>query len=583
MWGYQSHFRRSLERNMNKVMEELGVSEAGAECFLVGAKIPGRQNPNGVCIEPEDGKWPIDLFDGLLDLIEVEVANHPWRNMFCTHEPSMRDHPENIRRDSVRTAVQKKLDVYDLDQCVCSFVGSAVPANGYHVVPVLQLPKKLFERFRPLREPTVLYDRFKGHASLIHAAVSEVLNEAHDELLRPDPGRYIMGQSRSSEEIVRRAAASFMCTPGIAIADGIYGVTSDLFERFNSISSLMYEGAKGTGQLLLGKPDDESIDMFLKFVEPVPFRDPRWSRKVLQMASPGIALVADYEKIFGLGEVVTGIDPWESQKIFKIEFLDHYHWQLSCGDKVMLVSKNGVPSLPQEEFPRSRLLDIYHRLFPEAGEEDGAHFVKLFEAAVDQGRGSLLIVAKDAESEAKRLSSQGARIKPKKLTPDIYSQVSAIDGAVIIDPQGFCHAIGVILDGEAREECTPSRGSRYNSGIRYVGSADPPRLAVVVSDDRTVNIIPVLRPRIKLSYIEETITELEASNRNNYHPAINWLDGHRFYLSQEQCDRINTVLRRIQSEPIEVGEIRIQRNEFLPNPDFDESYLESGDTEPSSS
>ena len=582
MWGYQPHFRRSFEYSMNEVMEELGVSEAGAECLLVGARRPCRQNPSGVCVEPEDGKWPVDLFDALLDLIDTEVARHPRRNMFYTHEPSMRDKSEDIRRDSVRTAVQKKLGAYDLDQGVCSFVGSAVPVNDYHVVPVLQLPKELFECFPPLREP-VSDDRFfTGHASLIHAAVSEVLNEAHDELLRPDPGRYLDERSRSSGEIVRRAATSFMRTFGLAIADSIYGVNRNLFERFNLISSLMYEGAKGTGRLLLAKPDDGSVDMFLKFVKPVPFREHRWSRKVLQMASPNIALVADYEKIFGLGELVTGIDPWESQKIFEIQFLDHYHWQLSCGDKVMLVSKNGVPSLPQEKFSHTQLLDIYHRLFPEAGEEDGSHFVNLFEAAVGQDHGNMLIVAKDAESEAERLSRQGARIEPKKLTPDLYSQVSAIDGAVIIDPQGVCHAIGVVLDGKARKECTPSRGSRYNSGIRYVGSADSPRLAVIVSDDRTVDIIPVLRPRIKRSEIDKAVVELEAANRDNYYPSINWLNSHRFYLSQEQCDRINIALKRIQSEPIEIGEIQMPWNKFLPNPDFDESYLESEDTEPSS-
>lgn len=584
MWGYQEFFRRSFEDSMNEAMKELGVPNAGAKCFLVGAKIPGRENPNGVCIESEDGKWPVDLFDGLLDLIESEVVNNPLQNDYYSDELSMREKPENIRRDSVRRAVQKKLDTYHSDYDVRSFLGSPVPVNDHYVVPIVQLPDELFERFPSLREP-ISDDFFKGWAplSLIHSAISQVLKEAYDELLRPDPGRHLLnGRSRSSEEIVRRAAALFMRTPGLAIADSIFA-NRNLFERFNSISSLMYEGAKGTGRLILGSPEDESIEMFLRFVEPVPFHEPRWSRKVLQMASPGVALVADYEKIFGLGEIVEGVDPWESQKIFEIEFLDRYHWQLSCGDKVMLVSRNGVPSLPQEEFPRTRLLDIYHRLFPKAGEEDGAHFVELYDVAVNQGHGSMLIVAEDAESEAERLFRQGVRIEPKKLTPDLYSQVSAIDGAVIIDPQGVCHAIGVILDGEAREECTPSRGSRYNSGIRYVGFADSLRLAVVVSDDRTVDIIPVLRPRIKRSEIDKAIAELEVSDRHNYHKSINWLESHRFYMNQEQCGRINTALKRIQSEPREVGKIQLQRNEFLPDPCFDESYLESEDTEPSSS
>ena len=284
MWGYQQHFRLSFEYSMNEVMKELGVPGAGAECLLVGAKTPGHQNPNGVCVEPEDGKWPISLFDGLLELIESEVDKHPLRKRYYDHEPSMRDKPENIRRDSVRRAVQKKLDAYDLGHGVRSFTGSPAPVDDHYVVPVLQIPSGLFERFRPLREP-VSDGRVMGHASLIHAAVFQVLREAHDELLRPDPGRYIGGRSRSPEEIIRQAAKSFMYTPGVAIRDKNYGGTSDLFERFNLISSLMYEGEKGTGQLLIANPDNKSVDMLLRLVEPVLFREPRWSRKVLQMAS----------------------------------------------------------------------------------------------------------------------------------------------------------------------------------------------------------------------------------------------------------------------------------------------------------
>ena len=55
MWGYQPHFRAQCEFCMNNVMSELRVSQAGSECLLVGARIPDKQNPNGVCVEPVDG------------------------------------------------------------------------------------------------------------------------------------------------------------------------------------------------------------------------------------------------------------------------------------------------------------------------------------------------------------------------------------------------------------------------------------------------------------------------------------------------------------------------------------------------
>lgn len=575
MWGYQPHFRSQVEHQAIRVLEELGVPAAGVECLLVGAKRPDHDNRNEVCVEPEDGKWPVDLFGELPDLIETEVANHPNQNMFYGDSASMRDKPENIRRDSVRRAVQKILVEYDSRHGVTSFAGRPAPVDAFYVVPVLQVPTSVFERFRPLPKP-VSDGIFSGHASLIHAALAHVLGEAHDELLRPEPGRGSLPRSRSAAEIARQAAGSFMHTPTIALKDRGFG-GSELFDRFNLISSLMYEGTRGTGRLLLTNPDSGSVDLTLAFAEAVPFREPRWARKALEMAAGQTSLVADCEKIFGLGQLASGVDPWTTQDVFQIEFLDHYHWRLSCGEEIMLISRYGIPSLPQEPFPTERLADTYQRLFPDARPSDLARFMKLFCVAVNAGHGSTLVTAQDAEEEAQRLQRQGARVAPTRLTPELFRQVSSIDGAILVDPRGDCHAVGVILDGAARPECTPARGSRYNSAIRYVLSCDTPRLAVVVSDDQTVDVVPLLRPRIKASAIRKALDELESSSKDDYHEWINWLHRHRFYLDQGQCDRINAALDRIGREPREVGEIHIIWDEFVPDADFDETYLADED------
>ena len=576
MWGYQPHFRVDVEISMNAVMQELGVSKAGAECLLVGARIPSHQNPNDVCVEPEEDKWPISLFEGLLEAIEVEVASHPERDIIYGDRTSMEEKPENIRRDSVSKAVQKALTPYDADHGVHSFAGASARVGDYYVVPVLQIPGALFQRFRPLRKPVSDNGHYTGHASLIHAAIAEVLVEAHNELGQPEPGHHSRGRWASAEELVGRAAANFMYALGIAIGDKLFFV-SDLFEQFNVMSSMLYEGTQGTGRLLLAMPAGDAVDMSLQFAEPVLFREPRWARKVLQLATGGTALIADCAEIFGLGDVTADHNPAESQDVFEIEFQDHYYWRLSCGDQVLLVSKYGRPSLPQEVLSPARLLDTYQRLFPAADMEVFERFWKLCQAAVKQHHGSMLVVAKDAEREAARLQNQGTRIKPTALTPTLYRQVSGIDGAVLVDPQGVCYAIGVILDGPAHPACTPSRGARYNSGIRYVHAKNTPRLAVVVSDDQTVDVIPEMRSRIPRSAIASAIAELEVATADNYYAAITWLDQHRFYLSQAQCDQVNAALARIEDEPMEVGDFRIRWPEFSLHPDLDDSYFLSED------
>lgn len=572
MWGYQPHFRFHFEHLMDSAMKELGVHDAGGKCLLVGTKIPGADVHHDVCVEPEDGQWLVALFAELPTAIEEIVKTHPLQNTFYGDEPSMRDKPENMRRDSVRQAVQAALVSYDADEGVRSFAGAPAPVGGYYVVPVLQLPDSIFERFRPLREP-VTDGRFTGSPSIIHASVKQVLNEAYDELLRPEPGRYISGRSASAGEIVRRAALDFMYTPGIAIGDRSYG-GPNLFERFNLISSLMYEGAEGKGRMLLASLESGAVEVALALDEPVPFHEPRWARKVLQMASSETALLANCVSILGLGNVTPDTDPWAAQNVFEVEFHDHYHWSVSCGDEVLLVSKYGAPSLPQDKFPRARLVDSFERLFPEVTTDDVGNFTKLFDTAVEQRHGSMLVVARDASDESQRLSGQGTKIVPTKLTPELYRRVSNIDGTIIIDPHCVCHAVGVILDGPAQEECTPARGARYNSGIRYVGASPTPRLAVVVSDDRTVDVIPILRPRARRMTVEEYVAKLEASTRDNYHPVISWLDEHRFYLDEAQCARVNAEMTRLNSEPRDVGEIRILREEFRPDPRCTADYFE---------
>jgi hypothetical protein len=544
MWGYQAHYRISVEYLLKKTLQALGAEDAGVKCLLVGAKIPDSEVTHDVCVEPEFGPWPLGLFANLISAID-------------------REKPDNIRRDSVRKAVQDALRPYDAKAGVSSFAGTPDPVAGYDVVPVLQIPNAVIARCRPLREP-VTDGHLTGASSLIHAAINEVLREAHDALLRPEPGRDISTRWTSAGEIVNRAASNFMFKCCVAIGGTDYA-GHNLFERFNLISSLMYEGVEGRGRMLLTTLDSDVVDAALLLEKPVPFSEPRWARKILQMASAETALLASTESIFGLGSIKKGHDSWNAKNIFEVEFHDHYHWSLSCGEEVLLVSRYGAPSLPREKFPRPRLRDTFQRLFPEVNVANFDSFAALFDTAVEQRHGSMLVVARDAADEAARLSGQGTKIVPRKLTPELYRRLSNIDGTIIIDPHCICYAFGVILDGEANPSCTPSRGARYNSGIRYVAEKPKQRLAVVVSDDRTVDVIPVLRPRVRRSAIEERISKLEKSSVENCHELIGWLDTHRFYLDTAQCERVNTVQRNLDSAPRDVSQIRVQYDKFVPN------------------
>jgi hypothetical protein len=143
MWGYQPHYRFSVEYSLKLTLQALGAEDAGGKCLLVGAKIPGANVTHDVCVEPEDGQWPVALFANLLSAIDEQIKNHPLNNIFYGDEPSMRDKPENIRRDSVRKAIQDALRPYDAQASVRSF---AAPPP----LPSPDTTSFQFSRFRTL-------------------------------------------------------------------------------------------------------------------------------------------------------------------------------------------------------------------------------------------------------------------------------------------------------------------------------------------------------------------------------------------------------------------------------------------------
>ena len=84
-------------------------------------------------------------------------------------------------------------------------------------------------------------------------------------------------------------------------------------------------------------------------------------------------------------------------------------------------------------------------------------------------------------------------------------RLTNMDGGVLVDPQGQCHAIGIVLDGTARGNGDPARGSRYNNAVRYLDSDPPPTVVLCYSSDGDIAILPALRPRRRPSEIEALV------------------------------------------------------------------------------
>lgn len=566
MWGYQSHFRAQLEYRAKDMFKLLGT-ETEPRIFLVGIRRPTPQLGHSVCVEPEDGPWPLALFEDLPAKVEEAIPAHPAQNMFYGDDRAMREKPERIHQSTIANEVKRALDKAEKMAGWQNYCSQAYPVGDYYVVSALQLPERLFRQFPSV---AVTWEREVYETSLVHACINVLLDEAWRCLSLPEPDRMIGDDGmRSAEEMIRRAASNFMRSSFIAGKNCMF----DLFEAINRLSQQRYEGDIGVGRLVLAAADDPNVDYVVRLARPVPLTEPRWARKLLQMATGQSALIADYGAISGLGTVSDVSAP-----PFSVEFLDHHQWDLRRGEQVLMRCRFGEVRLPQETIGKERFIDNMRRVFPGMAEPSIARFRIVLDLLAKLRHGCSLVIATDAESEAQRLTLHGTTIVPTPLTKELIERATSIDGTILADPNGVCYSIGVILDGQASDECTPSRGARFNSAVRYIAAAAVPRMAFVISEDRTLDVIPLHRPRLARSKIKEAVAEIAAATLDTFHKARSFLNENRFYLDADQCRIVNEALDRIESEPTEVGRIRFDTHRFEPHPAFDSSYLADDDT-----
>lgn len=194
--------------------------------------------------------------------------------------------------------------------------------------------------------------------------------------------------------------------------------------------------------------------------------------------------------------------------------------------------------------------------------------------ATKQKHGTILAISSEADQEAIRLSSQCFKIKPMRINKDIIHQITSIDGAVLIDIDCTCHAIGVILDGIATANGDSSRGARYNSAVRYyehmINKAQT--VLVVISEDGLIDLIPDLKAQIKHSVIVAQIRELtklsqtDKYRRRNFNRLMEFFQDHDFYLSPKECATVNKLRRAIEVKYKDSEDgVRMIWNNLVPN------------------
>lgn len=252
---------------------------------------------------------------------------------------------------------------------------------------------------------------------------------------------------------------------------------------FHSISDFNYEGSSNNGYIDFYREIGKTSDL-IRFSDKFNIGriDPKFLRKILEMTDENNRLlvfkpfgeIIDY---FRSEWDVVGLGISDSNPIATAHFMGSSKWQLYSNTELIFYDGKSytikMKNASHNETDNPAFEEFY-RTLPN-GDNSYSKFLDLYKILINQKHGTMLVVSKKAKQEAERLcnANRGIRIDPidcSTLGKDRILQISKIDGAILIDPDCNCYALGVILDGfvDPSFEGDSGRGARYNSAKLYI-------------------------------------------------------------------------------------------------------------------
>ena len=481
MWEHQSLFRVSAQLFAEGVFNLLDRN-LRPEVFLLGFAA-GREAeaPEAVVLEPASHRYAPDEFREVKARAATLEANAgPQGSVYHLH-PNDHDRSEKQHwYELVCQATETTLNELTTSRGENrrSFCSGPVSLQGYLVTVVLQLAGDCYDGYYALPKPG------GGRPSnLPHAAVLEFLHDCSRALREADTADNDQPVlDRDYNELLRSAGRRLMLRVAPAGTHGLY-------DACNGVAALRHEGDEAIGTMLVSRRQHPAVVPVLTLETPVPMRDHRSIRKLLELSEGHTALISDASHVFGLGQLVPQSDS-QFEPLMTVHFTNHYSWEVSHAGHVLMRVVSNTPRLPQGQVAADNFARVIRIVFPELSVDSTDYLWDLAKKATTQPTGTILVISTGAAQEAQRLTRQCFRVVPRIMTPTVLRLVTNIDGAVLIEPNGICHAIGAILDGLATEKGDSSRGSRFNSALRYVHSSKYPVLAVVVSEDGWIDLLP---------------------------------------------------------------------------------------------
>ncbi len=557
----------------NSVFEQIGFP-LRARAYLVGFAADEAATFS-ICFEPQTDSLAQVALDGIDALAQQRYEAGPWSNFFVS-DPH---HHARIQQELLNTArasiIEEHLET-SVDGARCYFfVGQPGSVEGFQVHPVIAVPRELWNSKPALQRTEIENDRFGIARSLQHSLIRELLRKATEDLGRHTPPTEFSAQWSDRSELIRKAAQALVTSVCRLSGDDF---SSEIALSLNEVSAQAYEGRTSAGGFLIADPASPDVTMTMEFAKPIRLSDTRSLRKALEMTGGGRYLLCRDAQVLGLAIVDQTYDPAD-ETAFTFEIVGRGSWQLAHTDKPLLRMTDTRPSLPRPRIDQVTFRDIAERVFPQATPSAIDRMWQATLQATEAAHGTMLVVHPAAASEAKRLYPQAQLIQPTFLDSTTLGAATNIDGAVMLDPEGQCHAVGVILDGKATGTGRASRGARFNSAVRYHQARGSNALIIIASEDGMIDILPNLNRRVARSQVETAVSLLESTvtvdpDYEEFFRFHDHVESLKFYLSSDQCDRVNRARDAIERHREQTTNLTITGwARFAPAEGMNDSYF----------
>ncbi len=523
------------------------------------------------CVEPEIHHWAeSSTFYDVLDDVGPIKDKYPESRILHSHPVAAANADRNLNRRALRDAILHRLEnCPNRPKNLRIFSSFPVEHEGFLIVTLLGIQDNALDSV-----PSVVGDKIQIHShrsfhvpcNLVESTIEVILEDANEQIVQPDAGASLSVLG-SADDILRRA--------GIRLFSGLLnrvdteseyvGRASSTYDTLSRLSLTYYESAEPKGSLVIAEKDDDCGTQIITLADPVPISQIRALRKLLVLANNGLALRCNCVEVFSLISRVVS-DKSKSCRACEISITGRGAWMVSMDGCDLMSISDGHPTLPTPLVNKDDLAADLCRHFPDMTSECAGRFAQIGRSIAESGHGALLVISDNAEQESVRLDRDGLRIQPIALSPDLSPQLSEIDGAVLCSVDGLCHAIGVILDGSAVTTGDRGRGSRFNSANRYVSNCSNRCVAMVVSEDGGLDLIPQLKPSLSRIELANRLKQLEyiahnapkPPNREYEAEIIEWVENHAYYLNAEQCANANIWIAECDDRYAQDPEVMVQ-------------------------